>query len=150
MIAPNLPDRTLNQTSNGTSIDAFSDNLSGATSPHTCGARTCMSDHQNVVWDKADQKFIVKTLGSADVAGAYLVSLSCKLANYPNIPTVTSSFTLTVQSSKIIQCQGNGKMTASIGKTGQMFLDSSDKDSNYTITSIQSFEAYIKDSVLIV
>ncbi len=54
MIAPNLPDRTLNQTSNGTSIDAFSDNLSGATSPHTCGARTCMSDHQNVVWDKAD------------------------------------------------------------------------------------------------
>jgi hypothetical protein len=35
-------------------IPAFSDIVSGSTSPPTCGDRTCTSNHPNVPWDNAN------------------------------------------------------------------------------------------------
>ncbi len=73
MIPPSIPAQTVDQTSTTSYIDAFKDYASGTTNPPRCGARTCMSDHPNVSWDNNNQKFQIKTLGSADIEGTYKV-----------------------------------------------------------------------------
>ena len=73
MIAPSIPAQTVYQTSTTSYIDAFPDYASGTTNPPTCGARTCTSNHPNVLWDNIIQKFEIKTLGSADIEGTYKV-----------------------------------------------------------------------------
>jgi hypothetical protein len=64
--------------------------VSGATNPPSCLARTCTSNHANVVWDDVAQRFEVKTLNLADVAGTNTVTLTCSLTNYPAIPSASS------------------------------------------------------------
>ena len=51
MIAPSLPALAVTRTYTATYINAYSDNVSGTTSPPTCGPRICTSDHPNVDWD---------------------------------------------------------------------------------------------------
>ena len=51
MIAPSLPDLEVTRDYSETYINAYSDNVSGTTSPPTCGIRICTSDHPNVEWN---------------------------------------------------------------------------------------------------
>ncbi len=82
MIAPILPDLEVTRAYIDTYINAYSDNVSGTTSPPTCGARICTSDHPNVLWEKVGQKFKVSTKGLGDIVGTSIVTLSCKLELY--------------------------------------------------------------------
>ena len=53
MTVSTLPAVNINQFYTSTTIPAFGDTFSGATSPLTCGPRTCTSDNPNVIWDNA-------------------------------------------------------------------------------------------------
>jgi hypothetical protein len=46
---------TLDQTYQPTYIPAFKDATSGTSNPSTCGARACISNNPNVVWDSVSQ-----------------------------------------------------------------------------------------------
>ncbi len=61
MIAPSLPNLAVTRTYIDTYINAYSDNVSGTTSPPTCGPRICTSDHPNVEWEDVGQIFRVHT-----------------------------------------------------------------------------------------
>ena len=88
MTVPTLAALSINQNSAATTIPAFSDLFSGATSPPTCLARTCTSDNLNVIWNDASQSFSVQPL-ITDVAGAPTVTLTCSLANYPTVLAIS-------------------------------------------------------------
>ena len=40
---------------------------------------------------------MVITKQSADVVGTYKVNLKCSLTDYPDVPAITQSFTLTIK-----------------------------------------------------
>ena len=88
LIVPILQSVVVTFTYTTTYIYAFKDIFSGATSPPTCLNRLCTSDHANVPWVQNLQRFEVKSLGSANVAGTSKVTLKCSLKSYPTIPAV--------------------------------------------------------------
>jgi hypothetical protein len=91
-----LPDADVDQFYVTTTIPAFGDTFSGKTNPPTCGFKTCISSHPNVVWDYFAQLFTVKTRGEFDVLGTHTVKLTCSLSNYPAVLASSQTFLLII------------------------------------------------------
>ena len=98
MTLPTLPALTVDQSYVPTTIPALGDTISAATSPLTCGPRTCSSTSPNVVWNNASQLFTVQSL-STDVIGTSTVTLTCSLTNYPAVIAANPTFSLTIPAS---------------------------------------------------